>query len=151
MRIEVNKECVIDDDNIAICREERLIAISITDKNRNEDDGFINYTLAIEDYQKCCENYDACYEIYSKNRFIKYIEHDCGITKDLVDFVLSKENDMSALFKDAEVLESSVVSVAYGENEEIIAIGICYNVHNGYYAHNIYADVNHNNIDVVYL
>lgn len=151
MRIEVNKECVIDDDNIAICREERLIAISITDKNRNEDDGFINYTLAIEDYQRCCENYDACYEIYSTNRFIKYIEHDCSITKDLVDFVLSKENDMSALFKDAEVLESSVVSVAYGENEEIIAIGICHNVHNGYYAHNIYADVNHNNIDVVYL
>lgn len=151
MRIDVNKECIIDDENIAICKEERLIAISITDKDRNEDNGFINYTLAIEDYQRCCEEYSAWYEIYSENRFVKYIEHDCNVTKEIKDFVLSKDNNMSILFKDNEILESCVVSVVYGENDEIIAIGMCYNVHNGYYSHKVYADVNNNSIDVVYL
>lgn len=149
MRIDVNKECIINDENIAPCREERLVAISITDKNKSEDNGFINYTLAIENYQRCCEEYGALCEVYSDDTFVKYIEHDYEITEEIKNFVLSKNTNMSELFKDDEVIENYMISVAYGRNDEIIAIGFCYNIHNGFYAHRVFTDLNNKNIEVV--
>lgn len=150
MEIEVNKRCTINDENIATCRDERLVAISVTDENRIEDNGFINYTLAIEDRQRCCEEYSTWYEIYSENRFVKYIDHDAEVNKKLKEFVLSKNTNMSELFKDKEILESCLVTVVYGNDDEIIAIGICYNVHNGYYGHYVYGNIDNKDIDVVY-
>ena len=54
--IKVQKDCIIDRKNIAKVKY-REIALSVTsvDALNGNENGFINFTLAIEDYQQCCE------------------------------------------------------------------------------------------------
>ena len=58
--IIVKKMCEINQDNIAISVENRRIAINIIQKVKDEK-GFINYCLAVDDEQFCCEEISVGY------------------------------------------------------------------------------------------
>ena len=55
-RIEVDRDCYITKRDFAPCMESfRETAINVTAKYPN-DGGFINFMLAIDTSQQCCEN-----------------------------------------------------------------------------------------------
>ncbi len=60
-KIKVNKICEINRDNIALSVENRRIAINVIQKVKDEK-GFINYCLAVDDEQICCEEISAGYK-----------------------------------------------------------------------------------------
>lgn len=54
--IEVNKYCEINQDNIAKSVDNRAIGNNIIQKVKDEK-GFINFCLAIDNHQDCCERW----------------------------------------------------------------------------------------------
>lgn len=127
--IKVNKYCEINKDNIAIVRD-REIGINILQKRKNEK-GFINYCLAIEICQRCCENWGAGFykviDFNEDNVFVSKIELNADISLDDVGNTLHIDE-----------LNSCYACKVYGKNNVLIAIGYVYNDHNGYYSHTIY-------------
>lgn len=138
--IEVNKKCIINTDNIAKCRD-REIAVNITCLDECEESGFINYTLAIENGQHCCEDFGTKLVILSDEEYIRYIVHNTT-DKAIINFV--KE-----IIKDSD--GDYIVSAIYGRSDNLIAIAYCYNIHNGYYGHYVYADLNNEELEVEYI
>lgn len=149
MIINVNKICEINQENIAPCKEDRLIAINVIPKDRDESKGFINYCLAIDSSPQCCENFGVELLMLKETKdniyYIKHIEHnvDCNITKILREFGYDRRHINP-------IEDGSIISKVIGENNELIAIGVVYNSHNGYYAHEVYANLN-GKTDVSYL
>ncbi len=134
MRIKVNKNCIINQENIAKSRD-RDIAINITCADGVEDSGFINYTLGIDDYQQCCENFGVIFDKVSNDTYVTYIDHNSDSNEELIQkYLLDRVDDISDLYY--------TYTIVYGINNKIIAIGICFNEHNGYYSHDVYADIN---------
>lgn len=127
--INVNKYCEINKDNIAKSRD-REIGINIIQKEKNEK-GFINYCLAIDNYQNCCENWGAGFykvtDFNEENVFVSKIELNADIWLEDVGNTL-----------DTYELSNCYACKVYGENNVLIAIGYVYNDHNGYYSHTIY-------------
>ncbi len=127
--IEVNKYCEINKNNIAIVRD-REIGINILQKEKDEK-GFINYCLAIEACQRCCENWGADFykvtNFNEENVFVSKIETNADICANDVGNTL-----------DVYELSNCYACKIYGENNVLIAIGYVYNDHNGYYSHTIY-------------
>ena len=140
MRIEVNKECVINQDNIAKCRD-RDIAVSVTCKDVAEDNGFINYTLAINDDSQCCEEFGVELIMFSDETYISYIEHECDDDK-IYDIAESKIREEYGNYWRLDEELGFIASAIYGKNDKLIAVAVCYNMHNGYYSHKVYADIN---------
>lgn len=141
--IEVNKYCEINQDNIAKSVKDRAIAINVVQKVKDEK-GFINFCLAIDDYQDCCEEWDTIYEKLvdydDNNVFVSKIEAEIDYSEEDVEKYckeylpfLDEKDDKAGYFHICKV---------YGENEELIALGIVYNYHNGCYSHYIYENEN---------
>lgn len=128
--INVNKMCYINQNNIAKVKE-RDIAISVTslDAINGIEKGFINLTLAIDNGDYCCE-YWGTYLLKEKDKelfFVSRIEVDVDSTDEELKQIHKEFNED---FKNSDI---TCVKV-YDENE-LIAVGIAFNQHNGYYSH----------------
>lgn len=142
--IEVNKYCEINQDNIAKSVDNRAIAINIIQKVKDEK-GFINFCLGIDDFQDCCEDWDAIYKKIAdyddNNVYVSKIEAEIDYSeedvkkycKEYLSFLDDEKDDKAGYFHICKV---------YGEDEELIALGIVYNYHNGYYSHYVYENEN---------
>lgn len=138
--IKVNKKCIINTDNIAKCKD-REIAVNITCLDECEENGFINYTLAIENGQHCCEDFGTKLVILSDEQYVGYIVHN--VQDEVIrGFVKKITRDIDADY---------IVSAIYGKYTNLIAIAYCYNAHNGYYGHYVYADLNNEELEVEYI
>lgn len=145
--IEVNKYCEINQDNIAKSVKDRAIAINVIQKVKDEK-GFINFCLAIDDYQDCCERWEAIYKKIAdyddNNVFVSKIEAEIDYSEEDVKKYCKEylpflnEDD----FDDEDKADYFHLCKVYGENEELIALGIVYNYHNGYYKHYVYENEN---------
>ena len=151
--IEVNKYCEINQDNIAKSVEDRAIAINVIQKVKDEK-GFINFCLAIDDYQDCCERWEAIYKKIAdyddNNVFVSKIEAEIDYSeedvekycKEYLTFFDNENNDNDEDDDDEKKADYFHICKVYGENEELIALGIVYNYHNGYYKHYVYENEN---------
>lgn len=128
--INVNKMCYINQNNIAKVKE-RDIAISVTslDAINGIEKGFINLTLAINNENYCCE-YWGTYLLKEKDKelfFVSRIEVDVDLT----------DEELKQIHKefDEDFKNSDITCVKVYDNKELIAVGIAFNQHNGYYSH----------------
>ena len=132
--IKVQKNCIIDRKNIAKVKN-REIALSVTSVealNGNEN-GFINFTLAIEDYQECCEFFGT-YLLKEKKQDLFYVDR-IELDVELTDEELKNINkELKENFSEDDIICAKVY-----DNEKIIATAIAFNQHNGYYAHSVEA------------
>lgn len=132
--IKVQKNCIIDRKNIAKVKN-REIALSVTSVealNGNEN-GFINFTLAIEDYQECCEFFGT-YLLKEKKQDLFYVDR-IELDVELTDEELRNINkELKENFSEDDIICAKVY-----DNEEVIATAIAFNQHNGYYAHSVEA------------
>lgn len=132
--IKVQKQCLIDRKNIAKVKN-REIALSVTsvDALNENETGFINFTLAIEDCQLCYEFYGT-YLLKDKKQdlfYVKKIEFDVELTDgELKDI----NNELKENFSHNDIICAKVY-----DNEKVIATAIVFNQHNGYYAHSVEA------------
>lgn len=148
--IIVNRECVVSRSDIAPVKEEyRDTAICITQKVEDEQ-GFINYMLAIENGQSCCEWYDSGFikliDFDENNVFISKVVHNdkSDKVKEIVRKGIEAEHDY--IMYDGDIIRTSV----YGKNGELLVVAYVFNEHNGYYSHDVYCTVD-NKIEVEYL
>lgn len=128
--INVNKMCYINQENIAKVKE-RDIAISVTslDAVNGIEKGFINLTLGIANENYCCE-YWGTYLLKEKDKelfFVSRIEVDVDLTDEELKQI---HREFDEDFKNSDI---TCVKV-YDENK-LIAVGIAFNQHNGYYSH----------------
>lgn len=127
-KIKVNKICEINRDNIALSVENRRIAINVIQKVKDEK-GFINYCLAVDDEQICCEEISAGYR-----KIIDFDENNVYISK-IVSNIIEEESYHSL----------SYICKIYGKAKKrdffnkLLAIGFVNNTANaGWYSHTIY-------------
>lgn len=127
-KIKVNKICEINRDNIALSVENRRIAINVIQKVKDEK-GFINYCLAVDDEQICCEEISAGYR-----KLIDFDENNVYISK-IVSNIIEEESYHSL----------SYICKIYGKVKKtdffnkLLAIGFVNNTANaGWYSHTIY-------------
>lgn len=128
--INVNKMCYINQNNIAKVKE-RDIAISVTslDAVNGNENGFINLTLAIDNEDYCCE-YWGTYLLKEKDKelfFVSRIEIDVDLTDEELKQINKEFNE--------DFKNSHITCVKVYDDNELIAIGIAFNQHNGYYSH----------------
>ncbi|MGL4998631.1 MAG: hypothetical protein ACRC5T_06645 [Cetobacterium sp.] len=150
--VEVNKDCKINNYNIAKSRDDREVSINITQYIEDEN-GFINYCLAIEDKQQCCEFFGSGFfkvVDFDENKvFVDRINHDIeNVTSEWLEEIGFRYN-----FDDEEseyIIDSGIVSCVYGKDNELLAIAWVYNAHNRYYGHEVFTDIN-GDIKVSYL
>lgn len=143
--IKVGKECRITNEDIAN-HLDRFTAISVV--ALNDEDGFINVQLSIDNDCQCCEDCGAEFvkNFESETIFVDSIEiYDAGeerpISLPVPDYY--KDSD----YYDESYFESdSVLAIVRGINSEILAYGYVYNIHNGYYGHYVFIDENGENI-----
>ena len=132
--IKVNKFCEINQDHFAKSREDDLlIAVNVIPVQK-EEKGFINYCLAIENEQKCCEEFDAKLFKINKNIdfsnvFVSKIERDVTFSQEEKEEFVNHYGDEFSDYKATKI---------YDENDELIAVGVVENYHNGYYSHLVY-------------
>lgn len=126
--IIVKKMCEINQDNIAKSVENRRIAINVIQKVKDEK-GFINYCLAVDDEQICCEEISAGYR-----KVIDFDENNVYISK-IVSNIIEEESYHSL----------SYICRIYGKAKKtdffnkLLAIGFVNNTANaGWYSHTIY-------------
>lgn len=127
-KIKVNKICEINRDNIALSVENRRIAINVIQKVKDEK-GFINYCLAVDDEQICCEEISAGYR-----KLVDFDENNVYISK-IVSNIIEEESYHSL----------SYICKIYGKAKKtdffnkLLAIGFVNNTANaGWYSHTIY-------------
>lgn len=127
-KIKVNKICEINRDNIALSVENRRIAINVIQKVKDEK-GFINYCLAVDDEQFCCEEISVGYR-----KVVDFDENNVYISK-IVSNIIEEESYHSL----------SYICKIYGKVKKtdfftkLIAIGFVNNTANaGWYSHTIY-------------
>lgn len=128
--INVNKMCYINQENIAKVKE-RDIAISVTslDAVNVNENGFINLTLAIDNEDYCCE-YWGTYLLKEKDKelfFVSRIEVDVELSDEELKQINKEFNE--------DFKNSHITCVKVYDNNELIAVGIAFNQHNGYYSH----------------
>lgn len=126
--IKVNKICEINQNNIAMSVENRRIAINIIQKVKDEK-GFIDYCLAVDDEQICCEDITVGYR-----KLVDFDENNVYISK-IVSNIIEEESYHSL----------SYICKIYGKVKKtdffnkIIAIGFVNNTANaGWYSHIVY-------------
>ena len=132
--IKVKKDCIIDRKNIAKVKN-REIALSVTsvDALNGNETGFINFTLAIEDCQLCCEFFGT-YLIKDKKQDLFYVDR-IELDVELTDGELKDiNNELKENFSHNDIICAKVY-----DNEKVIATAIAFNQHNGYYAHSVEA------------
>lgn len=132
--IKVQKQCLIDRKNIAKVKN-REIALSVTsvDALNENETGFINFTLAIEDCQLCYEFYGT-YLLKDKKQdlfYVKKIELDVELTDEELKNI---NKELKENFSHDDIICAKVY-----DNEKVIATAIAFNQHNGYYAHSVEA------------
>lgn len=128
--INVNKMCYINQKNIAKVKD-RNVAISVTalDAVNGNENSFINLTLAIDNEDYCCE-YWGTYLIKDKNKelfFVSRIEVDVELNDEELKQIHKEFNE--------DFKNSDITCVKVYDNNELIAVGIAFNQHNGYYSH----------------
>ena len=128
--INVNKMCYINQKNIAKVKD-RNVAISVTalDAVNGNENSFINLTLAIDNEDYCCE-YWGTYLIKDKNKelfFVSRIEIDVELNDEELKQIHKEFNE--------DFKNSDITCVKVYDNNELIAVGIAFNQHNGYYSH----------------
>lgn len=132
--INVQKDCVVDRKNIAKVKNME-IALSVTsvDALRGKENGFINFTLGIEDCQLCYEAFGTYLLKETKQDLfcVDRIELDA----DLTDEELKKINkELHEEFSHDDIICAKVY-----DDEKVVATAIVFNQHNGYYAHAVEA------------
>lgn len=132
--IEVNRECYISRKDFAPCMQSiRETAINVTAKHPNED-GFINFMLAISDSQRCCESFGA--------EFV-WIKDPTSEVIDVSHIVLSDKDELSIVDESLYLHEGEyVIATVYGIDDVPICCGYVYNSHNGYYSHTVFFNDN---------
>lgn len=144
--IEVYCTCSVGNENITKSVPNREVTLSVTSLSE-EGNGFINYSLAIDDCQVCCEQWgtvfiplDDRYDL--SNVYVSKIEHDIELPNSPFEKYLESI--------DVGVEDTNfIMSVVYGEGDMPLALGIVYNNHNGYYAHTVYSTINATYVDCV--
>lgn len=131
-KIIVNKYCEINQNNIAKSVKNRRIAINVVQKIKDEK-GFINYCLAVDNKQFCCEEITFGYK-----KLKKFDENNVYISK-IISNILKEEDYYSMTY----------MCKIYGKEKEsdlfnkLIAIGYVKNKANaGWYSHTIYESEN---------
>lgn len=131
-KIIVNKYCEINQNNIAKSVKNRRIAINIVQKIKDEK-GFINYCLAVDNKQFCCEEITFGYK-----KLKDFDENNVYISK-IISNILKEEDYYSMTY----------MCKIYGKEKEsdlfnkLIAIGYVKNKANaGWYSHTIYESEN---------
>lgn len=130
--IKVQKNCIIDRKNIAKVKQ-REIALSVTsvDALNGNENGFINFTLGIDDCQLCYESFGT-YLLKEKKQDLFYVDR-IEVDFDLTDEELKKINEeLHEDFSHDDIICSKVY-----DDEKVVAIAIVFNQHNGYYAHSV--------------
>jgi len=133
--IKVQKDCIIDRKNIAKVKY-REIALSVTsvDTLNGNENGFINFTLGIDDCQLCYESFGT-YLLKEKKQDLFYVGK-IELDVDLKDEELKKINEeLHEDFSHDDIICAKV----YDDHGKVIATAIAYNQHNGYYAHSVEA------------
>lgn len=126
--IKVNKICEINQDNIALSVENRRIAINVVQKVKDEK-GFINYCLAVDDEQICCEEISVGYR-----KFVDFDENNVYISK-IVSNIIEEESYHSLSY----ICKISGKAKKTDFFNKLIAIGFVNNTANaGWYSHTIY-------------
>lgn len=130
--IIVKKMCEINQDNIAKSVKNRKIAINVIQKLKDEK-GFINYCLAVDNEQFCCEKITFGYK-----KIIDFDENNVYVSK-IVSNIFRKFNYKSLTY----------ICKIYGKRNEndirnrVIAIAFVTNKANaGWYSHTIYESEN---------
>ena len=133
--IKIQKNCIIDRKNIAKVKN-REIALSVTSVealNGNEN-GFINFTLAIEDCQHCYEFFGT-YLLKEKRQDLFYVDR-IELDVELTDEELKNINKE---LKENFLHDDIICAKVYSDNRKVIATAIVFNQRNGYYAHSVEA------------
>ena len=127
-KIIVKKYCEINQENIALSVKDRRIAINVVQKVKDEK-GFIDYCLAVDDEQFCCEEISVGYR-----KVVDFDENNVYISKIISNII--KEESYHSL---------SYICKIYGKAKKtdffnkLLAIGYVKNKANaGYYSHTIY-------------
>lgn len=132
--INVQKDCVVDRKNIAKVKN-REIALSVTsvDALRGKENGFINFTLGIEDCQLCYEFFGT-FLLKETKQDLFYVDR-IELDVDLTDKELKKINEeLHENFSHDDIICAKVY-----DNEKVVATAIVFNQHNGYYTHSVEA------------
>ena len=132
--IKVQKNCVVNRKNIAKVKH-REIALSVTsvDAWRGKENGFINFTLAIEDCQQSLEAFGT-YLLKETKQDLFYVDR-IELDVDLTDGELKDiNNELKENFSSDDIICAKVY-----DNEKVVATAIVFNQHNGYYAHSVEA------------
>ena len=132
--IKVQKDCVVNRKNIAKVKH-RKIALSVTsvDPWRGNENGFINFTLAIEDCQQSLEAFGT-YLLKETKQDLFYVDR-IELDVDLTDEELKKIN--KELHE--EFSHDNIICAKVYDDEKVVATAIVFNQHNGYYAHAVEA------------
>lgn len=133
--IKVQKECVVDRKNIAKAKQ-REIALSVTsiDALNGNENGFINFTLGIEDCQLSLEFFGT-YLLKEKKQDLFYVDR-IELDVDLAEEELKSINkELRENFSHGDIICAKV----YDDREKVIATAIVFNQHSGYYAHSVEA------------
>lgn len=142
-RIEVNKKVIINKENIAKSIDDRLIGINVVCADGNENDGFVNYALAIDNFSQCCEYYGANFIRLSDKEDIAYIIHDDESDK-VKKITLWHMQDNYTIVDADDLIDSSIRTGVYDKDDNLIAVCYVFNEHNGYYSHTVYTNINGN-------
>lgn len=130
--IKVQNDCIIDKKNIAKVKN-REIALSVTsvDALNGNENGFINFTLAIEDCQQSLEAFGT-YLLKEKKQDLFYVD-----SIDL-DVVLTDE-ELKNINKELKenFSRNDIICAKVYDDKKVIATAIAFNQHNGYYAHSV--------------
>lgn len=132
--IKVQKDCVVDRKNIAKVKNME-IALSVTsvDALRGKENGFINFTLGIEDCQQSLEAFGT-YLLKETKQDLFYVDR-IELDVDLTDEELKKINkELHEEFSHDDIICAKVY-----DDEKVVATAIVFNQHNGYYAHAVEA------------
>ena len=153
---EINLKCLINTKNPTPSRDDREVAVNIVPVRKNKR--FENFVLAIENNQNCCEYWGyGLLDISDINNIeeisgeieetVKTITVGClselsveeKVVKHLVDMMIGGWYDID---EDNDIYASLIKT----NNKKLLAF--VYNIHNGYYAHNIYYTSDELKLDV---
>lgn len=166
-KYEINLECLINRNNPTPSKNGCLIAVNIEPVNKNNG-VFENFVLMIEDGTECCEVHGVIHNIkkkyFNEPVFVESVtlfekgDYSYDRLRDLASL-----NPLIEYYKDTECYESDtegkveqfageffineigifeeemtiIAEIKLKDKEEPLLAGV-YNMHNGYYAHNVY-------------
>lgn len=123
-KYEINRMCRINTDNPTPCKYSMDVAINIVPVEKNNQ--FENFVLGMQGGQQCYEEYDACNTL-TEIEVVKFVESiEVGV--DIPDSIYQEDY--------MECGGTFGVKINIKDEEPIYAW--VYNIHNGYYYHDIY-------------